>query len=215
MSRRGNGEGSIYQMSDGRWRAAVSIGYQGGKFKRKTLTAATRREVQDKLTDLLQSVKQGLPIPSEKQTLGEFLAWWLKEVAQPSVRPKTYTFYEVMTRRHLIPGIGRRIVSRLTPQDIQSFLNQKMTESRTLKDGETRIPMSAKTVRHIHRTLTTALASAVKYGMAQRNVAALVDPPREGKSRAKFLTVEQARQLVKLQKFCKMFWAVLILFTFR
>ena len=195
MAKRGNGEGSIYQMGDGRWRAAVSLGNLGGPTKRKTITAPTRREVQERLTELLRARQQGLPIPSEKQTVEQFLAWWLKEVATPSVRPKTLTFYEVMTRKHLVPGLGRQILSKLTPQDVQAFLNVKFTEKRKLKDGTVK-GTSAKTVRHIQRTLTTALASAVKYGMVQRNVAALVDPPREGKSRAKFFTLEQARQFL-------------------
>ncbi len=40
MSRRkrGQNEGSIYKMADGRWRAAVSVGWRGGKRVRKTFT---------------------------------------------------------------------------------------------------------------------------------------------------------------------------------
>ena len=47
MSKRGQGEGSVYQMADGRWRAAVSNGYRDGKPLRKVYTARTRGEVQE------------------------------------------------------------------------------------------------------------------------------------------------------------------------
>ncbi len=36
-SRRGNGEGSICQRSDGRWMARVDLGYVDGKRKRKQI----------------------------------------------------------------------------------------------------------------------------------------------------------------------------------
>jgi hypothetical protein len=52
--KRGNSEGSIYQMKDGRWRAAVSIGKDGnGRPKRKVFTASTRHEVADELKTAL------------------------------------------------------------------------------------------------------------------------------------------------------------------
>ncbi len=185
MSKRGNGEGSIYKMQDGRWRAAVSLGFENGKSKRKTITAKTRTEVQNRLTVLLRSRQQGLPTPSEKQTVEQFLSWWLIEVATPSVRPKTFTFYEVMTRLHLIPGLGKIALTKLTPQQVQSFINAKLEAG-----------LSARTVKHLHRTLTTALGVAVKYSMVQRNVSAIVEPPRLGKSAAKYFTVEQARKFL-------------------
>jgi integrase len=56
--------------------------------------------------------------------------------------------------------------------------------------------LSARSVRHIHRTLCTALETAIKYGLVQRNAAALVDPPRVPKAQMKFLTVDQARAVL-------------------
>ena len=48
--KRGNNEGSIYKMKDGRLRAALTIGRnREGKLKRKVFTGSTRHEVQDRL----------------------------------------------------------------------------------------------------------------------------------------------------------------------
>ena len=71
MSKRGNGEGSIYQMADGRWRAAVSIGFNDGKPIR-IYTAKTRNAIGDKLTDALSAQQKGLPLAPEKQTVQAF-----------------------------------------------------------------------------------------------------------------------------------------------
>ena len=43
--RRGHGEGAIYRTADGRWRAAVELGWEDGKRKRHNLNGRTREEV--------------------------------------------------------------------------------------------------------------------------------------------------------------------------
>src|ERR1035437_8617091 len=92
--KRGNSEGSIYHMTDGRWRAAVSAGKaSNGNPKRKTFTAATRHEVADEMTKALRDQQRGINIAPGKQTVGQFLQNWLKDVVRPSVRPKTYRTY--------------------------------------------------------------------------------------------------------------------------
>ena len=51
--RRGNGEGSICQRSDGRWMARITVGFTpAGKRSVRTVYDRTKREVQDKLTEL-------------------------------------------------------------------------------------------------------------------------------------------------------------------
>jgi integrase len=196
MSRRGNGEGSIYQMSDGRWRAAISLGYGDGKPIRKIFTAKTRKEVQDALIAALRERQLGILVPPDKQTVAQFLRWWLEQVVKPTARPKTMKFYEFVSRVHLVPGLGRLPLQRLTPQHVQSFLNERLIKPSV----RTQRPLSVRSVRHIHRTLCTALNSAVKYGNISRNVAARVDPPRAPKPDIRYFTVEQAREFLSAAK---------------
>ena len=195
--KRGNSEGSIYRMQDGRWRAAVTVGKDAsGKPKRKVFTASTRHEVKDQLNDTLNDLKLGRLVAPEKQTVGQFLTWWLREVVRPSARPKTMKAYEYQSRIHLIPGVGDKPLQKLTPLHVQTFLNDRLNQ----RCKRTERFLSAKTVRHLHRTLCTALNAAMKYGNVARNVATLVDPPRAQKPNIKFLNVEQARTLLETAK---------------
>lgn len=50
MGRRGHGEGSIFQLPDGKWTGSLSLGYIDGQRKRKVFSGRTRREVAEKLT---------------------------------------------------------------------------------------------------------------------------------------------------------------------
>src|SRR5215472_11525426 len=98
MSRRGNGEGSVYQRRDGKWCAAVTI--ESGR--RRVFYGRTRQEAAEKLGDALRARKQGTLAMSSRVTAGAFLNQWLQDVVQPSVRPWTYRGYEVLVRCHLV-----------------------------------------------------------------------------------------------------------------
>jgi hypothetical protein len=64
---RGNGEGSIYRRkSDGTWCASLTL--ENGK--RKVLYGRTRQEVVAKLRKAQNDREQGLPIGSDRLTLG-------------------------------------------------------------------------------------------------------------------------------------------------
>jgi len=103
---------------------------------------------------------------NERHTVGQFLDVWLEKSAKVSVRPRTYETYSHYTRAYLIPLLGRTALTRLTPQQVQSMLNDLLGRG-----------LSALTVRHIRTILTTALNKALRWGLVSRNVATLTDPP--------------------------------------
>lgn len=185
MSKRGQNEGSIYKRKDGRWAGAVSLGYIGGKLKRKAVYGGTRKDVQDRMTRLLSDKQSGLPVVGEKQTLGDFIADWLENWVQPTVRPKTFSSYHDTARLHLIPTLGRIRLAKLTPQHVQSLLNER------LRSG-----LSPRTVAYIRSILSIALARALKLGLVHRNVVQLVDRPNVARNEIQPLTVEQSRALL-------------------
>ncbi len=187
--KRGNGEGSIYQDNTGRWRASVNLGFQNGKRVRKLLSGRTRSEVAIKLNSVLRSSHLGMPVPSDRQTVGQFLDGWLEHVAKPNTRPKTARTYTDIVQKHLKPALGCKVVSKLTPQDVRAFMKAKMETG-----------LSAKTVKHLRDTLRCALNVAVKDGIVLRNVAALVKPPRELEYEITVFTPEQARQFLELAR---------------
>src|SRR5580704_7122176 len=194
--RRGNNEGSIYKMQDGRWRAAVSVGKDtNGKPKRQVFTKATRHEVQDELAKALRDVQLGLPIVSEKQTVSKFLDHWLSQVVKASVRPKTFRSYSDLVKNHISPSIGDIPLGKLSVQHVREFLSSKLAVQEL-----PRKTLSARTVKHLLVTLRGALSVAVRDGQIQRNVAALVDPPRVPKTEPKVFSPEQARAFLNATK---------------
>jgi len=169
----------------GRWQGAVHMGYQDGKRVRKWLLGNTRAEVVAKLAPIIKARDESRPVPDQRQKLGPFLRNWLDEVARPALRSSTYDSYDDILRLHLIPGLGRISVAKLTPVEVQTFLNVKSASG-----------LSPRRVQYIHAVWRRALGSAERWGLASRNVAKLVDPPRVPRHEIRPLTPEQARLLL-------------------
>lgn len=185
MSRRGSHEGSIYKRADGRWAAVIHLGYEGGRRRRKAFYGPTRQAVAERLAEALKARQDGLPLAGDRQTVRQYLDGWLASV-RPSLRPATWQRYRQYVTLHAVPVLGRLRLSRLTPQHLQGLYAGK------LKEG-----LSPTSVRHLHAVLHRALWQAARWGLAARNVADLVTPPRAKRRDMKTLSPEEARRFLE------------------
>lgn len=185
MTRRGPNEGSLYQRKDGRWEGAVHMGYENGRRVRKFVIAHTRAEAAAKMAVFLKARDEQRPIPGGRAKLGPFLRQWLDEVAKPTIRASTYASYAGIVRIHLVPGLGRIALAKLSPADVQGLLNAKLAAG-----------LSPRRVTYIHAVLRRALGTAERWGLVARNVARLVDPPRGRRFEIRPLSPEEARRLI-------------------
>jgi integrase len=196
MARRGNGEGTITQRKDGRWEAKIDV-TEAGKRRRKSIYGRTRQEVARRLTQALRDRDQGLPIRmDERTTVAAYLEAWLRDTVRPSVRPMTYVSYDGHVRKHLIPVIGSIPLVKLTPQDVRAVQAAALKPRTVAQKGDLpprTVTLSPKTVAHVQATLRTALQQALKDGLVARNVATLVNAPRQVRHDQQVLDPDQAR----------------------
>ena len=107
MAGRANGEGSIYPYRNGTWAGYVWVTTPDGEKMRKYVYGKDREETHDKWIRLHAAAKAG-PVVTKSQTVGEYLAYWLKEVViEPDYAPKTISTYEGHVRNHIVPGLGK------------------------------------------------------------------------------------------------------------
>jgi integrase len=178
--RRGNGEGSVTHLADGRWQARITL--ENGT--RKAYYGKTRAEAAAKLHTALRDQDRGLPIVGEKQTLQEYLTQWL-EVAKQRLRPRSYTRYEEAIRLHIIPTLGRTPLAKLNAQQLQRLYSAKLAEGQA--------PAS---VARLHAVLRRALNEAMRLDLIARNPASLVTAPRQPRTEQHALAPEQVRILL-------------------
>ncbi|ACZ40244.1 tyrosine-type recombinase/integrase [Sphaerobacter thermophilus] len=181
---RGNNEGSIRERPDGYWEARMTFWEQGTR-RRKSFYGRTRQEVADKLARALVEQQYGLPVVSERETVKDYLERWLEDVARPSLRPRTYESYRGIITRHLTPALGRTRLARLSPDQVQRYINQKQAAG-----------LSPRTVTYHRAVLRKALNDAMRWGLVSRNAAALAAPPKQDRPPARFLTPEEARHFL-------------------
>ena len=183
-TRRGRGEGSITRRADGRWMARVDLGWQDGKRCRKTLYGRTKREVQDKLREMLHRTDQGLPLLPEQETVGAFVRRWL-EFKKGELRPRSYESYEHLVRAHLLPGLERIRLAKLTPLDVSAWFRRHHAQG-----------TGARTIQYARSVLRAALNQALRWGLVARNAAALSEAPRHEAREIQPLSPEQAKTLL-------------------
>jgi integrase len=183
MTRRGNGEGSIYQRkSDGKWVGSITL--ENGK--RKVFYGRTRKEVQEKLKVALREQQQGTLVTAPQQSVKEFLEDWLENTHKQNIRPRSHERYEEIVRLHIVPAIGKIPLQKLTAQRVQKFYSDK------LKEG-----LSSVTVNAIHNLLHKALDTAVRWELISQNVCDKVSPPRKVHREMTPLTPEQIHKLLE------------------
>ncbi len=185
--RRGNGEGSIYQLPNGRWRGSVFLGYRDGKPHRKYVTRRTRAEVAVEIRRLLEAHRRGQLVTTGSMTVGEWFATYLDQVARPTLRPRTFDLYSVDISRHILPAIGRHRLDKLRPAHLVELYNAKAAEG-----------LSGSSVRHIHAVIRRALNVAVRWQLIAVNPATLVDAPKAEQHEVIPLSAAQARRLIRV-----------------
>jgi hypothetical protein len=73
--------------------------------------------VADKLPDVLKAARIGSSLPSERQTVEQYLGVWLGH-QKGRLRPRAWESYEQIVR--LVPGIGKIVLARLKPSQLDA-----------------------------------------------------------------------------------------------
>jgi len=187
MTKRANGEGSIYRRGDGRWSGALSYVDRSGVRKRHVEYGPTQKDVRDKLRAARDRLDGGAPVRDAKVTLAVYVEQWIATTLAASDRKgSTKQLYAGLARTHLCPApLGALPLDRLRASDVEALVHRKR------RDGK-----AGSTVRQIYTVLRAVLDTAVRDDLLARNPAAVVKRPAVERREAHYLTAEQVRTLV-------------------
>lgn len=149
-----------------RWRVQIDIGVTPeGKRKRKTVTALTYRECDEKRRELEHQLSMGKTPTGLNVTLGEYAERWLHRKRQ-QVDPSTYKSYRIAIRKHCESILNVRL-DEITPDIIYSVLDDMRDEG-----------ISISTRRTLRIVLNMLFKAAVQDRCVQYNPVSGVEPPR-------------------------------------
>jgi len=189
MSKRSNGEGSLYQRGDGRYCAAiVADDPVTGRRKRSVLYGKSRREVLVKLKAATERADAGGPVKDATSTVAAWIAQWRVTTLEASDRKETTkALYRYLAAKHLEPGpFGGLTLDKLRPTDVESLVLTLRRER----------GLSESTVRTGYTVLRSALDGAVRDGLLARNPAALVARPGVARTEARSLEPADVARLL-------------------
>lgn len=172
MSRNPDGQGRKPHKWSGRWRAYVTLGYDGkGDPVRKYVYGKTQAECQGKVDEQRKLIGLGVTDPG-RITVNQYLDEWL-ESKRGEVSPSTHRIY-TSELAHLRPLIGRVKVAKLRPADVRRAMRalpgQVVTFGKKGRGKQVTV-LSARAANMARRILASALSDAVRDGMLATNPA--------------------------------------------
>lgn len=140
-----------------------------------------KKDAQKVLNEMLRNSDLGLLGNSNRQTVNEFLDFWLSSIAKPRLQYRTYKDYTDLLVRYVRPSLGNTKLCDLKAIHIQQLYSEMQAKG-----------LSARTVRYAHAVLSSSLRSAVELDILTRNVAKLVQLPKQLQKEMDVLSKEEA-----------------------
>ncbi|GAB3236385.1 site-specific integrase [Glycomyces halotolerans] len=180
------GDGSIYwDEANQYYVGSISLGLKpDGSRNRPSVRGKTMKEVRAKLKELKDDYDNGIEL-GDKYTVEDacrdFLARGL-----PVQGGETVDRLRSDIENHIIPGLGKAKLKRLTADDIDDFLA-----------GFTKTHATS-TIRRLLGTIRRIIRLAQRRNKVARNVAELVDAPKGTKGRpSKALSLDEGKAIVR------------------
>lgn len=185
------GTGTIRKRKDGRWEARYTTGFDPttGKQVQKSIYGKTQKDVREKLTQITTELDNGSYIEPSKMTLEAWMIIWLEDYMFDK-KWSTVKHYKAQVKAHILPALGRVLLSQLDPHRIQSFYNSLLRGTGGKK------PLTPKSIRNVHGILSKCLSIAVKLEYLRRNPAEMVTLPRVERKEIQPLNDAQVGALV-------------------
>lgn len=173
MGRRANGEGSIYQAKDGRWRSVLTLGLKSnGKPNRKYFNGRTQADVRAKMQTHRERYASGQLVDPSRETVAQHINEWLEHI-QKRRAPTTEALYRSIANQHVIPRIGSMPLQKLTPAAVQRFADALATEVKAGRMRQLAFAVLTRALKHakkLRKIVDTPAAEIEKPTHQQRQI---------------------------------------------
>lgn len=199
MARRTKGEGTLRKRKDGRWEGWFNIGKdENGKTKRKSVTAKTKSECQEKLNKAKEEYLKEQSVLSSHTyltdsdpTLNEWYEIWINTFCRNVIKNYTVNGYEQRFKTNILPALGDMKLSELSTVNCQQFLVGLFSNGRQRGREKHGNGLAYYSVKGIERTLSSCLQKAVDEALIPKNPISKVKLPNCTKPEMKTLKKEE------------------------
>ena len=207
MSKRGNGEGSIFFSEKlNRWVGQFTAGRKAdGKLNRKSVYGKTRKEVKDKITKALVDVNKGLFIDKQDITFKELIENYINyKYDTNQISDRSYLRNQE-TLKQIIKcdsTFANKNIQKITTEDIKHFLT-------------TITVYSDSSIKKMYSMMNKAFKIAIseKYIIFNPANSEIIKKPNSDKENKKVeaLTVEEQRKLINVLELNKKYDLIILM----
>jgi integrase len=183
-----NGASTIYYSEyDGKWHGRVTMGVRdNGTPDRRHVKRDSESEVITEVRKLERERDSGKARkPGRAWTVEKWISHWYENIAEPTVRYKTQTYYRTAMTKYIVPGIGAHKIDKLEPEHIEKFYGRLRKEE-----------AGSSTLLQVHRTLRASLNEAERREMITKNPIKVVRSPQTTEIEIEPLTVDNAQAVL-------------------
>lgn len=189
MKKRGNGEGSVFEIRPGYYRGQVTIGKTlDGKLKRKSVYGSTKKEVKDKIAQIRIDLNKGDYVEATNITIHDYIKSLLdNDLALGIVKEATY-------HRHICSlqiideyGVGQLPLQKCLKTHLNAFLSE-------LTD------YSDSTISKAYGLVRRCFREAYRDKLVKEDIALYLKKPKSKskKEKVRALTITEQQKLVNV-----------------
>ena len=173
-----------------RWYVAVYMGLKpdGNKDYRWFSGYNTKKEAEDGLLEIRQSIKENRMVDNNSMTATDFFEAWIKDHVEPNLSPGTGDKYRSATLS-ASASFGSTRIQKVTPHQIQRWVNS-MSESE----------LSKSSIVTYYNALKAAFNKAVGWRIIGQTPCVEITLPRVKKKSMKTLTASEVTKLLETAK---------------
>ncbi len=161
--RAAKGRGTVVALPNGKFRGQADFGIINGRRQRPvTASAPTEKAANALLKKLIEKGPNRQVVAT--LTVGEWMAYWLDNIATQRLRADTLDGYRSKIRVHIIPTIGDVRLHLLTPEHLEQ-----------LYAGMREAGSAQATIRQVHAIIRRALVVAERRGRIDENPAKVIE----------------------------------------
>lgn len=158
-NRRSPGDGSVYQLKNGKWVAVLDLGIGvNGKRNRSTKTTASKVLAAKALREMQSKHRQNDLLSNQRKTLNQVASQWIEVGISEKVRQSTANGYIDIYDRYINPFLGHRSITDLNVNEIDAWLVHLKA-----------IGLSASTRKKARQTCNTIFKFAIRKSFALQN----------------------------------------------
>ncbi|QDH19794.1 tyrosine-type recombinase/integrase [Saccharibacillus brassicae] len=146
----------------------------------------TKQTALQAMNELEHSLMNETYIKPNKTLYKEYMTEQWLEDKQTKVKRQTLETYRWLVTKHVIPVLGSIELSKMRPEQIQGLYN-KLTRDKNLSD---------ENIQKVHTLINDSLKKTERWGLIQKNPAALVDRPKSARKEINVWNIDEVKRFL-------------------